>query len=313
MALSLPLSKDVRPMGKSGLASFPLAFGTMGLNPESVSDAVAVTEHARSLGFDQIDSADIYGYKSPLGFGSIEALLGKARAASPETFKGTFTATKGGINKELGAPYVQSREYITSACEASLKRLGVETIDLYYIHRPDMLTHPEELAGALEALKAAGKIQHIGVSNFTSSQVSALASYLDSPIVAHQLEISPFEISPMTGGLLDQCMEMQIAPIAWSPLGHGRLITGNTEGLSTDKAARLLRIKAVIDAIALKHRTDNASVCLAFLLAHPAKIIPITGTIKTKRLDEAVAALECTLDREDWYSIIEAYNGVRMP
>ncbi len=134
-------------------------------------------------------------------------------------------ATKGGIRPPV--PYDSSPAGITAACEDSLRRLGVETIDLYQIHRPDMYTHPADLAAALIALRDAGKIRAVGVSNHTPAQTEALAAHLPFPVVTDQPEFSVMHLDPMRDGTFDACMRTGRVPIVWSPLAGGRVISSD--------------------------------------------------------------------------------------
>ena len=145
----------------------PLGFGCWRFTSASLTDAQAVLEVALENDMNFVDTADVYGLDwGGTGFGDNEVILGKVLAAAPELRDRMVLATKGGIIPPT--PYNSGAEYITKACEDSLRRLGVERIDLYQIHRPDFYTHPEELAGALSALQAAGKIAEVGVSNSTA-------------------------------------------------------------------------------------------------------------------------------------------------
>jgi len=168
------------------------------------------------------------------------------------------------------------------------------------------LTHPEELAGTLEALVASGKVGAIGVSNFTPSQVAALAHYLTLPIAVHQLEFSAAHVDPVFDGTLDQAMECGIAVAAWSPLAGGRLGEG-------DAGPQLKRVREALAAIAARAGVTPTAAALAFVQRHPASPTPILGTKKERRLRDALTAGELTLSRQDWYAIVEAWHGEEMP
>jgi predicted oxidoreductase len=211
-------------------------------------------------------------------------------------------ATKGGIMPPV--PYDQSAGYIRSAVDASLRRLQVDVIDLYQIHRPDLYTHPAELGGALDELRAEGKIREVGVSNFTPAQIAALGAHLDAPIVSTQPEFSALQLDPLFDGQLDQCAELDIVPLAWSPLAGGRLAVG--DDLPVDLAD-------VLDRLAEREGVDRSAVALAFVLAHPTRPVAIVGTMKTSRIAAAAAATRVQLDRNDCYDIIEASRGEPMP
>ncbi len=130
-------------------------------------------------------------------------------------------ASKGGIIP--GVPYDSSADYLVAACEASLRRLGTDHLDLFQVHRPDVLAHPAEVASALETLVASGKARSVGVSNYTPSQTAALVAHLHIPLASLQPEFSPLVIEPLTDGTLDLAMQHGISVLAWSPLAGGRL------------------------------------------------------------------------------------------
>jgi predicted oxidoreductase len=211
-------------------------------------------------------------------------------------------ATKGGIRPPV--PYDSSAAYLRSACEASLRRMRVEVIDLYQIHRPDMLTHPAEVAATLAGLREEGKIREVGVSNHTPAQVAALAAHLPFPIVTNQPEYSAVHLDPLRDGTFDDCMRTGTVPLAWSPLGGGRLAAG--DGVRPE-------LLAVIDRLAEREGVDRATVAVAFVLAHPAAPIAIIGSQRPDRITASRAALDVALTREDVYSIIQASEGVPLP
>jgi predicted oxidoreductase len=290
-----------RPLGPFTVGR--VSFGTWRFVADAVDRGQELLEAAIEHGCNLVDCADVYGYDwGGTGFGAVEASLGGVLAAAPHLRDEIVLATKGGILPPL--PYDQSADYIRSAVDASLGRLGVEVIDLYQIHRPDLYTHPAELAGVLDGLRTAGKIREIGVSNFTPSQVSALQAHLDAPIVSTQPEFSALHLAPMFDGQLDQCAEHDIVPLAWSPLAGGRLATG--DGLPPELAV-------VLDRLAAREGVDRATIALAFVLAHPTRPVAIMGTMRTERIAAAAAAARVELDRNDCYDIIEASRGERMP
>jgi predicted oxidoreductase len=211
-------------------------------------------------------------------------------------------ATKGGIRPPV--PYDSSAAYLRSACEASLRRMGVEVIDLYQIHRPDKHTHPAEVAATLAALRDEGKIREVGVSNHTPAQVEALAAHLPFPIASNQPEFSALHLEPMRDGTFDACMRSTTVALAWSPLGGGRLATG------ADVRPELLE---VLDSLAAREGVDRATVAIAFVLAHPAAPVAIVGSQNPARIAGATAALDVELTRADVYAIIQASEGVPLP
>ena len=281
----------------------PLGFGCWRFVNADVETATRRIAHALDLGLTLIDNADVYGLDwGGTAFGEAEVLLGQVLARAPEMRHQMVLASKGGILP--GVPYVASSDYLSAACDASLARLNTEHIDLYQIHRPDMLTHPAETAAALDGLVAAGKISAVGVSNYTPAQVRALSAHLKAPLVASQFEYSLANLVMLRDGNLDLCMETGMVPLAWSPLAGGALMT------STDLPPALFE---TCDQLAARENTDRAGLGLAFVLAHPARPVALIGSQTPSRLTQAVNALEITLTREDVYALIEAREGVRLP
>lgn len=281
----------------------PLAFGLWRFTDEDLAAGLVLIETALDAGMNLVDTADVYGFDwGGTGFGQVEEILGRVLAAAPGLRERIVLATKGGIAPPV--PYDSSATYLRSACEASLRRLGVDHIDLYQIHRSDLYTHPSEVAGQLTALRDEGKIREVGVSNHTPAQVSALSAHLPFPLVSNQPEFSAVELSPLRDGTLDQCMEIGLVPLAWSPLAGGRLATG--EGVRPE-------LLAVLDRLAVREGVDRSQMALAFVLAHPSAPVAIIGTQTPLRIGTAIAALGVHLEREDVYSIIEASEGAPLP
>ena len=281
----------------------PLGVGCWRLVARPDDELRAVLETGLDLGMNLVDTADIYGLgHGGQAFGEAEENLGRILAAAPGLRDRMVLATKGGI--VVGVPYNSGREYITAACEASLRRLRTDVIDLYQIHRPDMLTHPAELAEALSDLRAAGKIRAVGVSNFTPQQHEALAAHLPFPVAATQPEYSAAHLAPLRDGTFDLCMRDAVLPLAWSPLGGGRLVDG--AGARAD-------LLAVLDRLAERESVDRATAAVGFVLAHPAKPVALLGTQRPERLTLLSRAVQMHLDRGDVYDVIEASQGARLP
>ncbi len=280
-----------------------MAFGLWRFTDDDVATAQGLIEAALDSGMNLIDNADVYGFDwGGTGFGSVEEILGTVLAAAPHLRDRMVLSTKGGIVPPT--PYDSSPEYLRSACEASLRRMRVDVIDLYQIHRPDMLTHPADVAAVLTALRDEGKIREVGVSNHTPAQVAALAAHLPFPIVSNQPEYSAVHLDPLRDGTFDACMATGTVPLAWSPLGGGRLATGE------DVRPELL---TVLDALAEREGVDRAQLAMAFVLAHPAAPVAIVGSQNPDRIRSATAALDVELSRHDVYSIIQASEGVPLP
>ena len=292
-----------RRIGSLDLQVGPLGFGCWRFTNNDLAASTAVLEAALDEGYTLIDNADVYGFDwGGDGFGHAEELLGKVLAQNPGLRDRMVLASTGGILP--GIPYDQSDAYLRAACDASLRRLQVETIDLYQIHRPDMFTHPAQLAATLTGLRELGKIREVGVSNFTVAQTDALQAHLDFPLATDQPEFSAAHLDPMRDGTFDRCMREGTVPLAWSVLGGGRLADGG------DVRPELL---AVLDRLAEREGVDRATIAVAFVLAHPSRPVALVGTQRPARLAALKAALTMTLTRSDCYDIVEASEGQPLP
>jgi aryl-alcohol dehydrogenase-like predicted oxidoreductase len=291
-----------RPLGSLPPVG-PLAFGQWRFTSGDLAGSQALLEAALDAGMNLVDTADVYGLDwGGTGFGEVEANLGRVLAAAPQLRDRMVLATKGGIRPPI--PYDSSPTALRSACEDSLRRLGVDVIDLYQIHRPDLYTHPADVAATLTALREAGKLREVGVSNHTVAQTEALQAQLGFPLVSTQPEYSVVHLDPMRDGTFDRCLRDGTVPLAWSPLAGGRLATG--EGLRAELLAEL-------DRLAAREGVDTSAIALAFVLAHPAAPVAIIGTQRPERIAAATAALGVHLDRADVYTLVQASEGVPLP
>jgi predicted oxidoreductase len=277
-----------------------LAYGFWRYQEHEIETALTMLERVRALGIDHLDTADIYGGHA--SFGGAERLVGVLRGRATSLFEGATLATKAGV--EPGAPYNSSEIYLRRACDESLKRLGVERIDLFYVHRPDLLTHPADLAATLDRLFAEGKIGAIGVSNFSPHQIDALTNHMKAPLSATQVEFSAAHVEPILDGSLDQAMRESFGVYAWSPLAGGRLM---------ERGAGLDPVRTTITEVARAREAPFEATALAFVLSHPAGAIPIVGTKSAERLAACAQARTLVLERAEWYAILEARLGRRLP
>lgn len=304
-------------LGQSELRSTRLIYGCMRIagtwNPAEIdaqrkAEAFAALEAAVEAGYNHFDHADIYAH------GACERLFGEFLRGQRGLRERIIITTKVGIRwadePEAGAPhrYDFSAAHIERSCEGSLERLGVDTIDVYLLHRPDVLMNPDEVAAAFERLRAAGKVRHFGVSNFTASQVSLLQSRLATPLVCNQIEVHPLRLAAIEDGTIDDLYERRMTVTSWSPIAGGRL--GDPPTAASDAPARLL---GAIDAEARSLGVSRTTVLLAWLLGHPAEILPIVGSRGPERVREAVAADKTELSREAWYRIYLAGRGKALP
>ena len=279
------VSSSPRRLGPDGPEVGALGYGTWRLTSPDVAVNQQLIETALDHGINLIDTADVYGLDhGGTGFGENEERLGQVLAAAPALRDRMVLATKGGIMPPL--PYDSSTDYLRAAVDASLARLGVEHIDLWQIHRPDMFTHP------------------VGISNFTVDQYDALAHHLSLPIVATQPEYSVAHLQPLRDGMFDRSMRDGMVPLAWSPLAGGRLLTG--EGMRPE-------LLETVDRLAEREGVDRATIAIAFVLAHPSKPVALLGTQTPERLIESRKAFDVTLDRNDVYDIVAASEGQPLP
>lgn len=289
-----------RSLGRD-LSIGPLGYGCWRLVNMPVEEARARIEHVLGLGMNLIDTADVYGLDwGGTAFGSAEQLLGEVLKDAPGLRDRMVLASKGGIVP--GVPY--NSAYLEQACNDSLQRLGVERLDLYQIHRPDMLTHPQETARVLQRLKDGGKVRSFGVSNYTNSQTRGLMEYLPGEIISQQPQYSALHLDPLFDGTFDQCMQHQQTPLIWSPLAGGRL---------GDSSAMPQALVTVLQNLAEREGVDIPTIGLAFVLAHPARPVALLGSLNLERLTQAQQALTVQLDRTDVYQIIQASMGEALP
>jgi predicted oxidoreductase len=301
----LPLPLASRPLGLSSLTTSPLAWGMWRLAEDGRgrAEAARLVHAALDAGITLLDTADIYGFDGHAGFGNAEALLGEVLHAEPALRARFVLATKGGIVPPV--PYDQSAAYLAQAIDASLRRLGVESIDLWQVHRPDILAHPHEVARAIDDAVAAGKIREVGVSNFTIHQTSALNHFLGRKLVTIQPEISPLRVTSIENGELDQAMMLGLTPLAWSPLGGGRIAAPETPQETA--------VAAALDAVALPLGISRTVAAYSWLMAHPAGIVPIVGSQNAARIAEAAAATTVQWSRAQWYAVFVAARGEQLP
>lgn len=308
-------------IGGSQLISSRMAYGCWRLagwegaefTPERELHGRQAVIAAFESGFTLFDHADIYSD----GMG--EVIFGKVLKELPELRGRALIASKCGIRRagkpDAHSPYRYdfSYEYIVHSCEESLKRLRVETIDIYQLHRPDYLANPEEVARAFADLRLAGKVREFGLSNARPSFVAMIQKFLGMKLLVNQIELSLLHLDPLTDGTIDQCLTEGMTPMAWSPLGGGRLVMNTPLELNDPLYARRAKLRETIDLIARERGVSRGIVALAFLLKHPAGIVPIIGTTNQTTIRDYVKATDTNLTRDEWYRLLEAALGHRLP
>jgi len=262
-------------------------------------------ENCIGLGITTFDHADIYGdYTTEEEFGNVlkqEPALRKEMQLITKCGIRRFTPTR---PEHKISYYDTSRQHIISSVERSLRNFHTDYIDILLIHRPDPLMHPAEIAAAFEILKQDGKVLHFGVSNFTVSQTAMMHSQF--PVEFNQIEISIVKMEPIHNGQLDQCLELGITPMAWSPLGGGNIFTHNDD-------ERNRRVVAAATILAEKYSAEPDQILLNWLLMHPSGILPVLGTSKIERVKKALEATAIKMTREEWFILWRASTGHDVP
>jgi len=250
-------------------------------------------------GITTFDHADIYGDHQN------EETFGNALKRNTSVRNRIELITKCGIkfpSPHRPAAWVKhydtSREHILWSVDNSLKTLHSDRIDLLLIHRPDPLLNPNEVAGAFSALRQSGKVLHFGVSNFTPTQFELLQDYLDFPLVTNQLEISLTQHQPLFDGSVDVLMKHRVSPMAWSPLGGGKLVEGRHGQLF---------------AKGPQYAASPVQLSLAWLLKHPSSIFPVIGTTRPERITECAKSVDIKLGLQDWFEMLKIVQGKEMP
>ena len=263
----------------------------------------AKVETCLEQGITSIDQADIYG-----GYTS-EEILGNMLGQAPALKDQIEIVTKCGIVAPTGRHakarckyYDTSRDHILSSVDHSLRLMRIDRIDLLLLHRPDPLMDAAETGAALDEVVASGKVRAVGVSNFRPWDVKLLQSAIDARLVANQIEISLATLGALTGGDLTYLQEHAIAPMAWSPLGGGTLFASTSSEL-----------RHRLSEIAGETGTDAAAVAIAWLLRHPARILPVMGTNTLSRIARFDEALGVDMSRERWFELLELAQGHEVP
>ena len=295
--------------GKSGIQVPAIAVGCMRISDMSEKEVSSFVDTALKFGANFFDHADIYGG------GKSEEIFGKA--ISPSMRENIFIQTKCGIRKGM---FDFSYDHIVSSVNGSLKRLGTDYIDVLLLHRPDALMEPEEVAKAFDYLKTSGKVRHFGVSNQNPYQMQLLEKSLPMPICANQLQFGVMH-TPMIqsginvnmynesgvnrdGGVLDYCRLNKITIQPWSPMQYGFF-----EGCFINNK-KFPEVNETLQRIGNKYGVSETTMAFAWILRHPAKMQPVTGTTNLTRLADCLKASEIQITREEWYEIYRAAGNI---
>lgn len=270
------------------------------------ADLARWTRQVLELGIDTVDLADIYG-----GY-TVEEAFGAALRADPGLRDALKLVTKCNIKlvsdrrpEHRRHGYDSSRAHIVGSVDRSLQALGTDHVEVLLLHRQDPLMDPDEVAEAFSELERSGKVLEFGVSNFTTSHLEALQSRLDRPLVTNQVEASLLHLDPFLDGTFDQALTRRFRPMAWSPLAGGRLFTGEGE--------QEVRVRAAMGRVAEELGVAPDTVAYAFLLRHPSRMAPITGSGKLERVAAAARAADVSLSRDQWFDLWTASTGAPLP
>lgn len=299
-------------LGKSHLQVPVVAVGCMRINGLEKKAAERFVKTALELGANFFDHADIYG------MGECEEIFAEAIGMTSSVREKIFLQSKCGIVPGLMFDF--SKEHILASVDKILKRLRTDYLDVLLLHRPDALVEPEEVAEAFVILENSGKVRNFGVSNQNPMQIQLLQKHIKQSIIANQLQLSITNANMISQGLhvnmlddpasnrdgsvLDFCRLNDITIQPWSPFQYGFF-----DGVFLDNED-FPELNAKIDEIAAKYEVSNTTVTMAWLLRHPAKMQPVTGTMNVKRLSDCVKAAEITLTREEWYQIYLASGRI---
>ncbi len=287
---------------KGGLTLSRIVAGMWRMNEWQLTpqQRVAFIEQCLALGVSSFDHADIYG-----GYG-VEAVFGEALALQPSLRARMQLVSKCGIKLVNEARpqhriqhYDTSASHIVASAENSLRQLGTDHLDLLLIHRPDPLMDFDQIAGAFEQLRQAGKVLHFGVSNFSRHQFECLNRRI--PLATNQVEFSPLCVAPLFDQTFDGLQDLGVAPMIWSPLAGGRLFSRDDADGS--------RVRAAIQQVADELQRPFGSVVFAWIMQLPSRPLPLTGSGRIQAVAEAVEATQFSLSRSQWFEILRAARG----
>lgn len=294
---------------------------------EQRAKAFSAIDAALEAGIDFFDHADIYCR------GKSEELFGEYLKEHPNLRDDITIQSKCGIQfpeerpgkRRVPVRFNFSYDHITESTERILRRLGIDHLDVLLLHRPDPLVEPEEVAEAFMELHKSGKVRNFGVSNHSAAQIELLEAYVDQPLVTNQLEISLLHPDLLVAGTavnqrapehvlrnegtMEYCRENGITIQAWSPMAKGLLTGADTTG----QPETVLNAGKLVSELAGEKGVSREAIVLAWLLEHPAPILPVVGTTNPKRIAAAAEAERVHLTREEWYLLLEEARGLSMP
>jgi predicted oxidoreductase len=296
------------PLGKSGLQVPAIAVGCMRIDGLDSAEAERFVQTAIDEGANFFDHADIYGK------GVCEEIFAKAIHMNASVREKIILQSKCGIKPGIAFDF--SKEHILASVDGILKRLNTDYLDVLLLHRPDALVEPEEVAEAFDKLHQNGKVKHFGVSNQNPMQIQLLQKFVKQPLIANQLQLSITNATMISQGLhvnmlddtavnrdgsiLDFCRLHDITIQPWSPFQFGFF-----EGVFLGNK-KFPELNAKIDELAKKYTVSSTTIAIAWILRHPAKMQPVTGTMNIQRLKDCIKATEINLTRDEWYAVLMA-------
>ena len=299
------------PLSPNGPSVSSVIYGTWRLldgdEQPTVDELIARFELCLELGITTLDTAEIYGLYT------VEAAIGDVFKARPDLRDRFQVVTKCGIDvpsdeKDFAqvAHYNATAANLVACTEKSLQLMNTDRIDLLLVHRPDWLCPADDTAAGLNRLIADGKVLHAGVSNYTWHQFELLSDRVDQPLATNQLEVSLLHMEALYDGTLAQCEQRRLRPMAWSPLGGGRLFHPENNAAS--------RIRHCMDGIREKYgNASDDALAFAWVMAHPSQPVTIIGTNREDRIRSQASAGSIQLERQDWYALWEAAKGHGVP
>lgn len=321
-------------LGNSGPSVSRVGYGCMEIGEQAESSEItdaelrkvnAAVDTAVEMGITLFDHADIYGN------GRSEELFGRVISSRPSLRDAIVLQSKCGIRVvdplEPSRPeyYDFSCDYILNSVNGILRRLSTQYLDVLILHRPDALVEPEEVAEAFYRLHLAGKVRYFGVSNHNAAQIRFLRQYVDFPLVVNQVEFSLLHAdlvdegitfndaqrpaAPKGDGTLEYCRAESITLQAWSPLAGGRLANLSHSEVGDSRSA----VQRQLAELSYACQVSPAAMALAWILRHPANIQPIVGTTKPDRIRDLCQAVDVSVERWQWYSLLVAARGNVLP
>ena len=303
-------------IGNTNWQTSNIALGIMRMGTLSVPQSVAALQAAHEAGINLIDSADIYGNDPELGRGSSEIHFGQALKQSGLSRDDFYIQSKGGLYANAAnqiTRYDSSKEHLIAAVDGILRRIGIDYLDSFLIHRPDPLMEPEEIAAAFDELQASGKVRHFGVSNFNPQQLELLQSAVSQRLLVDQLQFGlghtgmvDFGLhTNMTdkgsvdhdGGLLEYCRFHQLTIQTWSPFQYGTFagtFIGNPQ---------FPELNRELAKLAEKYQVSKNAIAVAWILRHPAHMQVLIGTMTPAHILDSAAGSDVTLTKQEWYDL----------